>query len=86
MDGQEQFRMYHPRPGHPLAQRHEDIAAPGQQGAEPAARLELTRQFAPVFGNNWVAVTRKAAQSVADAFNSMVSRGEDRRARDAESL
>jgi SAM-dependent methyltransferase len=36
------------------------------------------RQFAPVFGNNWVAVTRKAAQSVADAFNSMVSRGEDR--------
>ena len=37
------------------------------------------RQFAaPVFGYNWVAVTRKAAQSVADAFNSMVFRGEER--------
>jgi SAM-dependent methyltransferase len=39
------------------------------------------RQFAaPVFGYNWVAVTRKAAQSVADAFNSMISRNEDRAA------
>ena len=36
------------------------------------------RQFTPVFGNNWVEVTRDAAQGVADAFNSMVARGEDR--------
>jgi len=43
-----------------------------------ALNFLFPRQFAPVFGNNWVAVTRKAAQSVADAFNSMVSRGEDR--------
>ncbi len=43
-----------------------------------ALNFLFPRQFAPVFGNNWVAVTRKAAQSVADAFNSMVSRNEDR--------
>jgi SAM-dependent methyltransferase len=43
-----------------------------------ALNFLFPRQFAPVFGNNWVAVTRKAAQSVADAFNSMVFRGEDR--------
>jgi hypothetical protein len=43
-----------------------------------ALNFLFPRPFAPVFGNNWVAVTRKAAQSVADAFNSMVSRGEDR--------
>jgi SAM-dependent methyltransferase len=44
-----------------------------------ALNFLFPRQFGPpVFGYNWVAVTRKAAQSVADAFNSMVSRGEDR--------
>jgi SAM-dependent methyltransferase len=43
-----------------------------------ALNFLFPRQFAPVFGNNWVAVTRKAAQSVADAFNSMVARREDR--------
>ena len=44
-----------------------------------ALNFLFPRQFtAPVFSYNWVAVTRKAAQSVADAFNSMVSRGEDR--------
>lgn len=43
-----------------------------------ALNFLFPRQFVPVFGNNWVAVTRKAAQSVADAFNSKVSRGEDR--------
>ena len=43
-----------------------------------ALNFLFPRAFTPVFGNNWVAVTRKAAQSVADAFNSMVSRGEDR--------
>ena len=37
-----------------------------------ALNFLFPRQFAPVFGYNWVAVTRKAAQSVADAFNSMV--------------
>ena len=32
----------------------------------------------PVFGNNWVAVTRTAADDVARAFNEMVHRGEPR--------
>jgi hypothetical protein len=36
-----------------------------------ALNFLFARQFAPVFGNNRVAVTRKAAQSVADAFNSI---------------
>jgi type II restriction/modification system DNA methylase subunit YeeA len=35
-------------------------------------------RFAPVFGNNWVEVTRQAARDVANAFNSLVHRGEDR--------
>ena len=35
-------------------------------------------KFAPVFGNNWVQVTREAARDVANAFNSLVHRGEDR--------
>jgi SAM-dependent methyltransferase len=35
-------------------------------------------KFAPVFGNNWVEVTRQAARDVANAFNSLVHRGEDR--------
>ena len=43
-----------------------------------ALNFLFPRQFAPVFGNNWVEVTREAAQGVADAFNSMVARGEDR--------
>jgi hypothetical protein len=32
----------------------------------------------PIFGNNWVEVSREAARDVADAFNSMVQRGEPR--------
>jgi SAM-dependent methyltransferase len=32
----------------------------------------------PIFGNNWVEVSREAARNVADAFNSMVQRGEPR--------
>ena len=51
---------------HELAARHS------------ALNFLFPRQFAPVFGNNWVAVTRKAAQRVADAFNSIVARKEDR--------
>lgn len=35
-------------------------------------------RFAPIFGNNWVEVTRQAAKDVANAFNSMVARGEPR--------
>jgi hypothetical protein len=35
-------------------------------------------RFAPVFGNNWVQVTREAACDVANAFNSLVHRGENR--------
>jgi hypothetical protein len=34
------------------------------------------RKSLPIFGNNWVEVSREAARSVADAFNSMVHRGE----------
>lgn len=59
---------------------------------EPVDRLKLAelparhaalnflfpRQFAPIFGNNWVQVTREAARDVANAFNSMVARGEPR--------
>jgi hypothetical protein len=40
--------------------------------------LFLHKIGAPIFGNNWVEVTREAAQSVADAFKSMIARGEDR--------
>ena len=36
------------------------------------------RKSLPIFGNNWVEVSREAARSVADAFNSMVHRGEPR--------
>ena len=35
-------------------------------------------KFAPVFGNNWFAVTSQAADDVAKAFNEIVHRGEDR--------
>jgi type II restriction/modification system DNA methylase subunit YeeA len=36
------------------------------------------RKSAPIFGNNWVEVTREAANDVALAFNEMVHRGEPR--------
>jgi SAM-dependent methyltransferase len=36
------------------------------------------RLFTPLFGHNWVQVTREAANDVANAFNSLVNRGEDR--------
>src|SRR6266581_3798146 len=36
------------------------------------------RAFQPLFGHNWVEVTREAAKDVANAFNSLEFRGEDR--------
>jgi len=36
------------------------------------------KKFTPIFGNNWVEVTREAARNVANVFNSFVARGEDR--------
>lgn len=36
------------------------------------------KRSVPIFGNNWVEVSREAARNVADAFNSMVQRGEPR--------
>jgi SAM-dependent methyltransferase len=36
------------------------------------------RKSAPIFGNNWVEVTREAAKDVASVFNSLVNRGESR--------
>jgi len=36
------------------------------------------QKFAPIFGNNWVEVTREAAKDVANVFNSLVARGESR--------
>ena len=36
------------------------------------------RKAAPIFGNNWVEVTREAARDVATVFNSLVQRGEPR--------
>jgi hypothetical protein len=36
------------------------------------------RKSAPIFGNNWVEVTREAAKDVASVFNSLVARGEPR--------
>jgi len=36
------------------------------------------RKSLPIFGNNWVEVTREAAKDVANVFNSLVARGEDR--------
>lgn len=43
-----------------------------------ALNFLFPRPFAPVFGNNWVEVTRQAARDVANAFNSLVLRGEKR--------
>ena len=36
------------------------------------------RKITPIFGNNWVEVTREAAKDVATVFNSLVQRGEPR--------
>jgi hypothetical protein len=36
------------------------------------------RKSAPIFGNNWVEVTREAARDVANVFNSLVARSESR--------
>ncbi len=41
-----------------------------------ALNFLFPRQFAPVFGNNWVEVTRQAATDVASVFNSLTHRGE----------
>ncbi len=38
------------------------------------------RKITPIFGNNWVEVTREAAKDVANVFNSLVARGESREA------
>jgi len=43
-----------------------------------ALNFLFPRQFAPIFGNNWVEVTRSAARDVANVFNSLVARGESR--------
>src|SRR5213594_3467953 len=43
-----------------------------------ALNFLFPRPFAPIFGNNWVEVTRQAAKDVASAFNSLVHRREDR--------
>lgn len=43
-----------------------------------ALNFLFPRRFTPLFGNNWVEVTRHAAKDVASAFNSLVHRGEDR--------
>src|ERR1035438_7962773 len=43
-----------------------------------ALNFLFPRAFQPLFGHNWVEVTREAAKNVANAFNSLVFRGEDR--------
>ncbi|HWV99166.1 MAG TPA: DNA methyltransferase [Candidatus Acidoferrum sp.] len=43
-----------------------------------ALNFLFPRPFQPLFGHNWVEVTREAAKDVAGAFNSLVFRGEDR--------
>jgi hypothetical protein len=43
-----------------------------------ALNFLFPRAFKPLFGHNWVEVTREAAKDVASAFNSLVFRGEDR--------
>lgn len=62
------------------------------QLSEPVDRLKISelatrhsalnflfpRAFTPIFGNNWVEVTRRAANDVAGAFNSLVHRQEPR--------
>lgn len=62
------------------------------QLSEPVDRLKISelparhaalnflfpRPFTPIFGNNWVEVTRRAADDVAGAFNSLVHRREPR--------
>jgi hypothetical protein len=42
-----------------------------------ALNFLFPRAFQPLFGHNWVEVTREAAKDVANAFNSLVFRGED---------
>ncbi len=43
-----------------------------------ALNFLFPRAFQPLFGHNWVEVTREAARDVAHAFNSLVARREDR--------
>ena len=43
-----------------------------------ALNFLFPRAFQPLFSHNWVHVTREAAKDVANAFNSLVFRGEDR--------
>jgi hypothetical protein len=43
-----------------------------------ALNFLFPRAFQPLFGRNWVQVTRETAKDVANAFNSLVFRGEDR--------
>jgi SAM-dependent methyltransferase len=43
-----------------------------------ALNFLFPRAFQPLFGHNWVEVTRETAKDVANAFNSLVFRGEDR--------
>jgi SAM-dependent methyltransferase len=43
-----------------------------------ALNFLFPRRFTPVFGNNWVRVTRETARDVAGTFNSLVHRGEER--------
>jgi hypothetical protein len=43
-----------------------------------ALNFLFPRAFQPLFGHDWVEVTREAAEDVANAFNSLVFRGEDR--------
>jgi hypothetical protein len=43
-----------------------------------ALNFLFPRAFQPLFGHNWVEVTREAAKDLANAFNSLVLRGEDR--------
>ena len=43
-----------------------------------ALNFLFPRAFQPLFGHNWIQVTREAAKDVANAFNSLVFRGEDR--------
>ena len=51
----------------------------GELAARHAALNFLyPRKSAPIFGNNWIEVSRDAAKDVASVFNSLVTRGESR--------
>ncbi len=54
------------------------VPVAGLPARHAALNFLFPRAFQPLFKHNWVEVTREAAKDVANAFNSLVARSEDR--------